>query len=81
MAVYLENKSGVHLMNGQYTLCGEHFGGGNTVHKGATNRESPSKTKKRTVTCTGCKEVIILCRGVRISTPPSSVIGTMNVYH
>lgn len=61
---YMENAEGVHLMNvGDYSLCGDGSDLGHDEGGGWDMRP----TKRRTVTCPRCVEVIIMCRGVRVA--------------
>jgi hypothetical protein len=60
---YRENLEGVHLMNGEFTLCGDSF---DIAETEADFEDGPLLlTQKRSVTCARCKAVISLCRGVR----------------
>ena len=61
---FMESSDGVHLMHGEYTLCGDAFDLGDT-EEGAPEIRT---TAKRTVTCPNCIEIIELCKGVRYRT-------------
>lgn len=67
MSDFIENAEGVHLMGiTEFTLCGDAFDIGETE-----SDATPLKpTQKRTVTCLRCAQIINLCRGVRVGTPP-----------
>ena len=62
---YVENAEGVHLMHGEFTLCGDSFDIASTEEPEDHDGEL-LETHKRTVTCDRCIDVIDLCRGVRI---------------
>jgi hypothetical protein len=59
---FVEAEGTVHLVSttGEYTLCGDAFDLGSDIEG-----YEWSATKKRTVTCPHCKDIIDLCRGVR----------------
>lgn len=61
---FAENLDGVHLMNGEFTLCGDAYDIAETEDDFQAGDIRP--TKRRTVTCARCAEIIYLCRGVRI---------------
>lgn len=61
---FMENAEGVHLMWGEYTLCGDAFDIEAVESDSAGN---PVPTRKRTVTCKRCARIILECRGVRVS--------------
>ena len=61
---FAENGDGVHLMNGEFTLCGDSFDIGSTEGEECGDLKP---TNKRTVTCSNCAKIIQLCRGVRTS--------------
>jgi len=61
---FAENLDGVHLMNGEFTLCGDSFDIAETEDDFTAG--SIRSTTKRTVTCRRCAEIIYLCRGVRV---------------
>lgn len=65
MKEFMENEDGVHLVNGEFTLCGDSFDIGETVDAALQMRD----TTKRTVTCPRCSEIVLLCRGVRVDHP------------
>jgi hypothetical protein len=66
MKEFRENADGVHLMYGEFTLCGDSFDIADTEEG---FEEGPLvKTRKRTVTCPKCVAHILHCRGVRIET-------------
>ena len=61
---FMESSDGVHLMHGEYTLCGDAFDLGETEEGEPKIRT----TAKRIVTCPNCIEIIELCKGVRRQT-------------
>lgn len=63
MKEFLENKDGVHLMNGEFTLCGDSF----DIAETESDFEAGTlvATRKKIVTCPKCTAVILHCRGVR----------------
>jgi len=62
MKEYGENSDGVHLMFGEYAVCGDAF------DVGATDDEVDDiePTLKRVVTCQRCVRTIEYCRNVRV---------------
>lgn len=65
---FSENREGVHLMVGEYTLCGDAFdidALDESDHDGA-----PVATQKKTITCKRCASIIMLCRGLKINLEP-----------
>ena len=62
MRDFAENNDGVHLMNGEFSLCGDSFDIGSTEGEECGDL---MPTKARTVTCVECIAIIKLCRGVR----------------
>ena len=60
----MASEDGVHLMHGEFTLCGDAF----DIADLGDDPELPvmTDTRHRTVTCPKCIEVILLCRNVRI---------------
>ena len=66
--VFAENGDGVHLMMGEFTLCGDSFDIGTTEGEECGDL---MPTKKRTVTCANCAAIIEECRGVRIARSPA----------
>lgn len=63
MKEFMESSEGVHVMMGEFTLCGDSF------DIGETEDEPDSAlvhTKKKIVTCPRCIDVIKHVRGVRI---------------
>lgn len=63
--LFMLSSEGVHLMgDGEFTLCGDAFDIGATEDD---SDDSPElyETKRRTVTCPRCIDIIRLCRGVR----------------
>lgn len=60
---FMENGDGVHLMNGEYSLCGDAFDIGAVDDEVENMRD----TKRKTVTCRECARVIGYCRGVKVS--------------
>lgn len=56
-----ENNEGVHLMHGEFAVCGDAFDV--DIFDETATRMEP--TKKRVVTCERCIAVIELCRGAR----------------
>lgn len=66
MSDFVENDQGVHLLNPicEYTLCGDALEGDG--FSGEDNKiKAVKNTKKKTVTCPRCIEIIKACRGVR----------------
>lgn len=61
--VFGANGDGVHLMNGEFTLCGDSYDIGSTGREECGDIEP---TNRRAVTCPRCASIILLCRGVRI---------------
>ena len=60
---FVKNEDGVHLMNGEYTLCGDAYDIAETESDFTAG--TLAKTKERTVTCERCVAIIKLCRGVQ----------------
>ena len=56
-----ENNDGVHLMNGEYTLCGDAF----DINAVDDEVSEVAATRKRVVTCVNCIAIIKLTKGVR----------------
>jgi len=73
---FVENSEGVHIfgpgMGGEFTLCGDAFDIADTDK----HHEGFQPTRKRTVTCPKCIDVILHCRGVRIGPAPKTPIRT-----
>ena len=69
MHIFLENKAGVHVMGsnigGEFTLCGLSFDIAETEE--GYEDGTLMDTAKKTVTCQGCIEIIMHCRGIRTS--------------
>lgn len=62
---FRENKDGVHLMYGEFTVCGDSF---DIAETESDFEDGPLvKTRKHTVTCPKCIRLIVHCRGVRLS--------------
>ncbi len=61
---FAENRGGVHLMNGEFTLCGYSIDIEALLED--DNDGNPVPTNKKVVTCKECKEIIRMCRGTRI---------------
>lgn len=62
---FLQNGDGVHLMYGEFTLCGDSFDIADTEKD---FEEGPLvETRKRVVTCPKCIARIVHCRGVRVA--------------
>ena len=61
---FMVSEDGVHLMHGEYTLCGDAF----DLADLGDEPDLPvmTATARRTVTCPKCIDVILLCRNVRI---------------
>ena len=61
---FLENKEGVHLMYGEFTLCGDSF------DIAETEEDFPDgplvATSKKIVTCNRCASLMNHCKGVKI---------------
>jgi len=64
MTTFIENNDGVHVENGEFTLCGDSFDIGSTEGEACGDTRP---TKKRRVTCKRCAEIILICRGVQIA--------------
>jgi hypothetical protein len=63
MSEFVENAKGVHLMLGEYTLCGDAF---DAPLSEADWDEGPFEaTSKTTVTCPDCAQIIFECRAVK----------------
>lgn len=58
---YGKNIDGVHLMHGEYSLCGDAF----DIHAVDETVDEIKPVKRGPVTCVKCKMLIELCRGVR----------------
>mgnify|MGYP001577193321 FL=1 len=61
MSEYKKNNDGVHVMNGEFTICGDAFD---------CNIDWPelgemTETKSVIVTCERCIDVVLLCRRVK----------------
>jgi hypothetical protein len=63
MKEFMESAEGVHLMMGEFTLCGDSFDIGETE---ADPESALIDTKKKVVTCPRCISVIRHVRGVKI---------------
>lgn len=63
---WVENDEGVHIMCGEFTLCGDSFDAPETEDGWTIGPFVP--TSKRTITCPRCAAVVTLCRGVRVNT-------------
>lgn len=61
---FQENAEGVHLVDGEFTLCGDSFDIAETERDG-DHDGTLAKTTKRIVTCKRCITIILHCRGVR----------------
>lgn len=70
MKEFLENDDGVHLMYGEFTLCGDSFDIAET--ESDFEAGTLAKTRKRIVTCPKCTAYIQHCRGVRLAAAPRS---------
>lgn len=68
---FLENTEGVHLMYGEFTLCGDSFDIAETERDG-DHDGTLAKTTKHVVTCERCKAIIVYCRGTRVATSTPS---------
>lgn len=55
-----EDAQGVHLMTGEYSLCGAAWDG----EDGRSEQMRP--TRKRTVTCPECVRIILQCKAARV---------------
>ena len=62
--VFVENDDGVHIENGEFTLCGDAYDG-NTWAGDEDFATRPSVS--RVVTCPNCADIIDMCRGVRVA--------------
>jgi hypothetical protein len=60
---FAENLEGGHLINGEFTLCGDSFDIAETEKEFEHGHLSP--THSRIVTCLHCVAIIHLCRRVR----------------
>jgi len=67
MKKYLENKAGVHLMYGEFTLCGDSFDIASTEKDFPDGKLLP--TDKKIVTCEKCIDLIKYCKGQKIKEP------------
>ena len=61
---FMVSEDGVHLMHGEFTLCGDAFDIGDTEDE--PDAPTMKATRHRTVTCAKCIDIILLCRNVRI---------------
>jgi len=61
---FVENGEGVHLMLGEFTICGDASDIADSEREGERDGKFRPTTKK-TVTCPRCARVIRYCRGVR----------------
>jgi hypothetical protein len=64
---FMENADGVHFMNsvqGEFTMCGDAYNFQET--EGLSPEMKLKPTRKRTVTCPKCCQLIAACRGVTI---------------
>ena len=61
---FSETSDGVHLVSplSDYTLCGDALEGDE-----ANGLEEVRATRKRTVTCLRCAQVVLECRGVHVA--------------
>ena len=64
---FMVSEDGVHLMHGEFTLCGDAFDIGDTEEE--PDAPMMKATKHRAVTCAKCIDIILLCRNVRIKRP------------
>lgn len=62
---FLKNSEGVHLMHGEYTICGYAWDAPFTERGDDIYGDVFKKTRNKTVTCRGCISVIRLCKSVR----------------
>lgn len=70
---FVENGEGVHLMLGEFTICGDAFDiAGSEAEDDHDGEFLP--TSKKTVTCSRCAEIIKYCRGVRVNPKPSEAL-------
>lgn len=61
---FIENNEGVHLMYGEFTLCGDSFDI-DATEKGFEDGPLVA-TSKKTVTCNRCASLMNHCKGVKI---------------
>ena len=67
-----ENEDGVHLLIGDYALCGDGFEGQPAYYDelyeapGEMELGEMRPTNERTVTCPRCVSIIVQCRGIRV---------------
>lgn len=64
MKEFAENRGGVHLMNGEFTLCGDAIDI-EALLEDDHNDGNPVPTDKKVVTCVDCVRIIQMCRGTR----------------
>lgn len=62
MKQYGENRDGVHLMHGEFAVCGDAW----DVNATDDEIDEIKMTHKRVVTCERCVTLIEYCRGVRV---------------
>ena len=63
---YMENKDGVHLTIGEFTLCGDAFDEPYTEKDWEPGQFKVARHKP--ITCKRCASIIRTCRGVRVAT-------------
>lgn len=64
MTDFVENEDGVHVENGEFTLCGDSFDIGTTEGEECGDTRP---TKKKRVTCPKCAHIVLMCRGVQVA--------------
>jgi hypothetical protein len=60
--IFIENSEGVHIEQGEFTLCGDSFDIGTTEGEECGDTKP---TKSRIVTCGRCIAIIRLCSNVK----------------
>lgn len=73
MTEFIQNREGVHIMHGEFTLCGDSFDIAETER--GFEDGALVVTSKRTVTCPRCAAIILMCRGIRVSSSIPSQDG------
>ena len=61
----IENGDGVHLTNGEFTLCGDAWDAPDSEPDWEPGEFR--KPKSRIITCAKCVAIVLLCRGVRVA--------------
>lgn len=61
---FVENDAGVHLMMGEYTLCGDAADAPESEPDWTEGAFQP--TDRQTISCPRCVEIVMACRGLQV---------------